>query len=131
MNITELSIKRPTLVVVIFTVLAFLGVISYQQLNYELFPKYTNPLLVIVTTYPGASPGEVENSVTRKIEDALSSLESIDNIQSTSYESVGVSVIIFKNSANMDRALQNAQLKINNILESFPQDTHDLQLLHG
>ena len=122
MNITELSIKRPTLVVVIFTVLAFLGVISYQQLNYELFPKYTNPLLVIVTTYPGASPGEVENSVTRKIEDALSSLESIDNIQSTSYESVGVSVIIFKNSANMDRALQNAQLKINNILESFPKD---------
>ena len=122
MNITELSIKRPSLVVVIFAVLTFLGVVSYFSLNYELLPKYSQPVLVIVTNYPGASPSEVENSVTKKIEDAISSLEEIDNIQSTSYEGASVVVIIFKSSADMDRALENATRKVNNILYLLPKD---------
>ena len=75
MNITELSIKRPTLIVVIFTVLTFLGIVSYFSLNYELLPKYSEPVLVIVATYPGASPSEVENSVTKKIEEEVKRLQ--------------------------------------------------------
>jgi len=122
MNIAELSIKRPSLIVVIFTVMAFLGVISYFSLNYELLPKYSQPVLVVVTNYPGASPAEVENSVTKKIEDAISSLEDIDNIQSTSYEGASVVVIIFKSSANMDRALENATRKVSNMEYLLPKD---------
>ncbi|MCK9220537.1 MAG: efflux RND transporter permease subunit [Bacteroidales bacterium] len=122
MNIAELSIKRPTLVVVIFAVLTFLGVVSFFALNYELLPKYSEPVLVVVTNYPGASPSEVENSVTKKIEDAVSSLEDIDNIQSTSYEGASVVVIIFKNDADMDRALENATRKVNNIEYLLPKD---------
>ena len=122
MNIAELAIKRPSLIVVIFAVLTFLGVVSYFSLNYELLPKYSEPVLVIVTAYPGASPGEVENSVTKKIEDAVSSLESIDNIQSTSYEGMSVVVMIFTHGANMDRALENATRKVNNIRYLFPKD---------
>jgi len=122
MSITELSIKRPTLIVVIFAVLTFLGVISYFSLNYELLPKYSQPVLVIVTPYPGASPSEVENSVTKKIEDAISSLEDIDNIQSTSGEGNSVVVIIFKNSADMDKAIENATRKVANIEYLLPKD---------
>jgi HAE1 family hydrophobic/amphiphilic exporter-1 len=122
MSITEIAIKRPTLVVVTFAVLAFLGIISYFSLNYELFPKYSQPVLVIVTPYPGASPSEVENSVTKKIEDAISSLEDIDNIQSTSSEGNSVVVIIFKTSANMDKALENATRKVSNIEYILPKD---------
>ena len=122
MSITELAIKRPTLIVVIFAVLTFLGVISYFSLNYELFPKYSQPVLVIVTPYPGASPSEVENSVTKKIEDATSSLEDIDNIQSTSSEGNSVVVIIFKTSADMDKALENASRKVANIEYLLPKD---------
>jgi HAE1 family hydrophobic/amphiphilic exporter-1 len=122
MNIAELSIKRPSLIVVIFTVLTFLGIISYFSLNYELLPKYSEPVLVIATVYPGASPGEVENSVTKKIEDAVSSIENIDNIQSTSAEGNSVVVIIFKTSADMDRALEAATRKVNNIRYLFPKD---------
>ncbi|MFA6336178.1 MAG: efflux RND transporter permease subunit, partial [Bacteroidales bacterium] len=73
MSITEIAIKRPTLVVVIFTVLAILGITCYTNLNYELIPKLNFPSLSIVTTYPGASANEVESSVTKKLEDALSS----------------------------------------------------------
>jgi HAE1 family hydrophobic/amphiphilic exporter-1 len=122
MSITELAIKRPTLVVVVFAVLTFMGVVSYFSLNYELFPKYSQPVLVIVTPYPGASPSEVENSVTKKIEDAVSSLEDIDNIQSTSAEGNSVVVIIFKTSADMDRALENATRKVANIEYLLPKD---------
>jgi len=60
MTITELSIKRPTLVVVIFAVIAVLGIFSYFQLNYELLPKMSIPVVVVQTIYPGASPYEVE-----------------------------------------------------------------------
>ncbi len=122
MTLTELSIKRPTLIVVIFAVLTFLGVISYFSLNYELLPKYSEPVLVIVTPYPGASPSEVENSVTKKIEDAISSLEDIDNIQSTSAEGNSVVVIIFKNGADMAKALQNASMKVSNVEYMLPKD---------
>ena len=123
MNIAELSIKRPTLVVVVFAILSVLGVISYFALNYELLPKYSQPVLVVVTPYPGASPSEVENSVTKKIEDAISSLEDIDNIQSTSAEGNSVVVIIFKSSADMGKALDNAQLKVSNIQYLLPKDS--------
>ena len=62
------------------TSLALLGIISYSSLGYELLPKITSPQLSISTTYPGASPSEVENTVTKKIEDAISSLENIKKI---------------------------------------------------
>lgn len=122
MTLTELAIKRPTLIVVIFTVLIFLGIVSYFSLNYELFPKYSQPVLVVVTAYPGASPSEVENSVTKKIEDAISSLEDIDNIQSTSAEGNSVVVVIFKNSADMDKATEDATRKVANIEYLLPED---------
>lgn len=120
MSITEISIKRPTLIVVIFTVLTFLGIMSYNKLNYELLPKYSEPILIVMTNYPGASPSEVENSVTKKIEDAVSSVEDIDNIKSTSYEGASVSIIFFKTNANMDKALRVTQNKINAIESSLP-----------
>ncbi|MBK6346909.1 MAG: efflux RND transporter permease subunit [Bacteroidales bacterium] len=122
MNITELSIRRPSLIVVIFAVLTFLGVVSFQALKYELLPKYSQPVLLVITPYPGASPSEVENTVTKNIEDAISSLEQIDNIQSTSYEGVSVTVIIFNSDADMNKALQNCQLKMNNVREGLPRD---------
>jgi len=122
MSITELAIKRPSLIVVIFAVLTFLGVISYFSLNYELLPKYSQPVLVIVTPYPGASPSEVENSVTKRVEDAISSLEDIDNIQSTSAEGNSVVVIIFKSTADMEKALDDATRKVANIEYLLPKD---------
>jgi len=67
MTITELAIKRPTIIVVIFSALIVLGLYSYTQLNYELLPKITPPVITVATIYPGASPNEVESSVTKPI----------------------------------------------------------------
>ena len=102
MTITELSIKRPTLVVVVFSALILLGLYSYTQLNYELLPKITPPVITIMTVYPGASPNEVETSVTKPIEDAISTIDQVDNVTSTSSEGVSFVVIQFLQSADVD-----------------------------
>ncbi|MEJ2614530.1 MAG: efflux RND transporter permease subunit [Ignavibacteriaceae bacterium] len=122
MTITELSIKRPTLIVVIFAALGVLGLYSLSQLNYELLPKITPPVITIATVYPGASPYEVETSVTKPIEDAISTLDEIDNVNSTSSEGVSFVMIQFLQSADVDVALQNAQRKVNEILSTLPAD---------
>jgi HAE1 family hydrophobic/amphiphilic exporter-1 len=122
MTITELSIKRPTLIVVIFSVLTLVGVYSYTQLNYELLPKITPPVITVTTVYPGASPQEVETSVTKPIEDAISTLDEIDNVTSTSAEGVSFVVIQFNQTADVDIQLQNAQRKVNEIVSTLPSD---------
>lgn len=122
MTITELSIKRPTLIVVIFAALGVLGLYSLSQLNYELLPKITPPVITIATVYPGASPYEVETSVTKPIEDAISTLDEIDNVNSTSSEGISFVMIQFLQAADVDVALQNAQRKVNEILSTLPAD---------
>jgi hydrophobic/amphiphilic exporter-1 (mainly G- bacteria), HAE1 family len=122
MSITELAIKRPSLIVVIFSVLGFLGILTYSKLNYELMPKFSIPVVTVTTAYPGASPAEVENSVTKKMEDALSGLEGLDKIQSTSMEGVSTIVLQLKNDADPDKALQEAQRKINAMLGTLPEE---------
>ena len=84
MTLTELAIKRPTLIVVLFTVLAILGLFSYGQLQYELLPKMTPPVVTVSIRYPGASPSEVETSLTKPVEEAVSAIEKIASITSTS-----------------------------------------------
>jgi len=120
MNIAKISVNRPTLVVVIFTVLISLGVFSYKNLNFEMMPELSSPSLTIVAIYPGASPSEVENSVTKKLEDAVTTLENLDNIRSISQEGVSILVVSLKLSANVDNSIQDAQRKINAVKSSLP-----------
>jgi len=122
MTITELSIKRPTLVVVVFTVLGVLGLFSYFQLNYELLPKMSIPVVTITTIYPGASPYEVENNVSKIIEDAVSGIDKIDNVRSSSFEGLSLVIIEFKQDANIDFVVQDASRKVNAVLASLPTD---------
>ena len=122
MKITEVSIKRPSFILVLFITLTFLGLNSYQKLGYELMPKFSAPIITISAIYPGASPNEVENSVTKEIENAISSMENVDKITASSYEGLSVIVIELRTEANVDLALQDAQRKVNAILSNLPED---------
>lgn len=122
MKITEISIKRPTIVVVIFTILGLLGFLSYKSLNYELLPKFSTNTITISTVYPGAGPDEVQNTVTKKIEDAVSSMENIKKLNSRSQEGVSIVTIELTTQADVDYSLQDAQRKINAVLSSLPSD---------
>lgn len=121
MTITELSIKRPTLIVVIFSVLSVLGIYGFLNLKYELMPKMTIPYVIVTTVYPGASPSEVENSVTRVIEDAVSGMENLASIKSSSYEGRSLIRLELDVNANVDLALQDAQRKISEVSDKLPK----------
>lgn len=125
MTITELSVKRPTLVVVIFSILVFFGIFGYQTLNYELLPDIEPPVMSVSTIYPGAGPGEVETSVTKVLEEELSSLENIKMLQSISVESFSVIIVELVYGTNVDIAIQEAQRKINAIKADLPDDVEE------
>ncbi|MCE9537996.1 MAG: efflux RND transporter permease subunit [Bacteroidetes bacterium] len=122
MNITELSIKRPSLIIVLFSVLTLLGVIGYKNLSYELMPDFNQPVVVIKTVYPGAEPGEVETSVSRKIEDALSNLEGVDYLVTKSLPNASIIIANLKYGTDLDKTMQDAQRYIDNIRKDLPQD---------
>lgn len=122
MTLTELSIKRPTMVVVIFSVLSVLGIFGFSQLKYDLMPKMTIPIITVATTYPGASPNEVENSVTKLIEDAVTGIEKTSNITGSSYEGISFVKIELDANANIDLALQDAQRKVNQVESKLPDN---------
>ncbi|HCY41972.1 MAG TPA: acriflavin resistance protein [Prolixibacteraceae bacterium] len=122
MNITEISIKRPSLIIVLFSVFALLGIIGYNNLSYELLPDFNQPVVVIKTMYPGAEPQEVETSVSRKIEDALSNLEGVDYLETKSMPNASVIIANLKYGTNVDNAMQDAQRYIDNIITDLPAD---------
>ncbi|HZV13635.1 MAG TPA: efflux RND transporter permease subunit [Candidatus Kapabacteria bacterium] len=122
MTLTELSIKRPTLIIIIFTALGVLGFFSFGQLKYELLPKISSPVVTISTIYPGASPQEVESSVTKHIEDAVSGIDQVSTMYSTSQEGLSFVTIEFLMSADIDKSLQDVQRKVNEIASTLPTD---------
>ncbi|MEG0925198.1 MULTISPECIES: efflux RND transporter permease subunit [Chryseobacterium] len=122
MKLAEISIKRPSLVIVLFTILTLGGILSYTLMGYELIPKFETNMVTISTVYPGASPAEVETSVTRKIEDAVGSLENVKKVESSSYESLSVIMVQLNDGADVDYALNDAQRKVNAILADLPDD---------
>ncbi|SEA13469.1 hydrophobic/amphiphilic exporter-1, HAE1 family [Flavobacterium gillisiae] len=122
MKLAEVSIKRPSLVIVLFTILILGGLFSYSQLGYELIPKFEQNVITISTIYPGASPSEIENTVTKKIEDGIASLENIKKIDSKSYESLSIVSITLTSNAKIDVSMNDAQRKINQLISDLPND---------
>lgn len=125
MTLTELSIKRPSFIIVIFTILIGGGMLSYNQLSYELLPDFAPRLLTVQTVYPGASPATVESQVSKLVEDELSSLEDISEVTSFSLDNASLVVLEFNASADIETALENAQRKINQIKSRLPEDADD------
>lgn len=124
-KLTELAISRPLLITVIFTVLVLFGVISYTNLNYNLLPKFDAPVVSVITTYRGASADEIENTVTKEIEEAISTLEGIDKITSSSMEGASMVIVQLLNGIDVDKAQNDAQRKVNQIMALLPQDVDD------
>jgi hydrophobic/amphiphilic exporter-1 (mainly G- bacteria), HAE1 family len=120
MSITELSIKRPLLITVIFVTLILFGVIGYSSLNLNLLPKFTTNMITVSTNYRGASPEEVLTSVTKPLEDALSSVEGIDAMNSSSQEGSSSITLELLNSVKSSDAQLDAERKVKQVLSTLP-----------
>ncbi|MCB9163629.1 MAG: efflux RND transporter permease subunit [Flavobacteriales bacterium] len=125
MSITEVAIKRPLLITVIFVTLILFGFVSYKQLNYNLLPKFEANVVMVQTTYRGASPEEIQNTLTKPLEDAVSAIEGVDQIASTSMEGVSAITITLKSGTNVNNAQRDAERRIDQIRASLPEDADD------
>jgi len=128
MTITELAIRRPAFITMIFCALGVLGIYSYTRMGSDLLPKISFPMVFISIPYPGAGPQEVESQVSKPVEEALSSLSGLKSLRTYSLENVSITWVEFVMSANADVVLNDVERKINEIRLSFPDNVRQPQI---
>lgn len=125
MWITKTSINNPVFATMVMVGLMVLGLFSYRTLPLESMPSVEIPFAWVEVQYPGASPEQVENDITRPLEDAINSVSGIKSIRSNSWEGrAGVS-LEFQLSANVDKAMQEVRDNIGRVRPSFPKDAKE------
>ena len=116
------SIKNPVPTVVTFLILGIVGIISFMTLGIDDQPNIDVPIVTVSATQRGASPTELENQVTKKIEDAVANLDGIDNLSSTITDGNSQTVIEFDLGVDSDRAVNEVRNAISQIRPDLPQD---------
>ena len=122
MFLSNISIKRPVMMSMFLIVFLLFGAIGYMNMSLDLTPTVDIPYITIQTIYPGAGPKEIETQVTKKIEDAVSSISKIDQMTSYSMEGVSTIIIQFEMGKNGDIANQEVKDKIDKIINTLPED---------
>ncbi|MBI5549342.1 MAG: efflux RND transporter permease subunit, partial [Deltaproteobacteria bacterium] len=123
MNLTDLSVRRPITGVMAFLALTILGMFNFTRLKLDMLPNIEFPLVAIIAQYPGAGPESVEQLVTRPLEDAMASVQRVEDINSTSHDSVSVSLIKFAWGTDMKQADQDVRKNMElYALERLPDD---------
>ena len=125
MNLPELGVKRPVTTLSIFTVIFILGLVSLSQLGIDLLPNITLPAVSITTVYPGAGPEDVENRVTKVIENGVSTVPNVDKVISTSQENISAVTVYFKWGTNVDAAATDVRDKLDMARPLLPHDAQD------
>ncbi|MDD4310849.1 MAG: efflux RND transporter permease subunit, partial [Candidatus Cloacimonetes bacterium] len=120
MFLSKLSIERPVMVTMAILVFVVFGALGYIGMPLNLMPDVKLPFVSIQTVYPGAGPREIETQITKKIEDAISTVSQIDYMQSYSMESVSIVVVAFELGKDVDIANQELKDKVDSILREFP-----------
>ena len=104
---SRFSVKKPLTVFVVVIVIIALGIVSVMGMTPDLLPSIDLPYVVVMTTYPGATPEEVESEVTKPLEQSLATVESLESIQSVSNSNYSLVVMEFDNGSGMDTAVVN------------------------
>lgn len=121
MKLAEMSIKRPLLIAVLVTAVLILGGISFSRLSIDLYPEMKFPVGGVITGYPGVSPQEVENQVTRPLESVLSTVNDLDSITSVSGVGQSVVIVMFNWGTDMNFAALQMREKIDLIRNVLPE----------
>ena len=100
--LAKFSVKKPYTVFVAVILVIILGVVSFMNMTADLLPSMNLPYALVMTTYPGASPEEVETEVTKPVEQAMATVSNVENIQSVSSENVSMVIMEFSQTTNMD-----------------------------
>lgn len=112
---SKFSVRKPLTVFMAVIVAIVLGIVSYTRMTPDLMPSIDLPYVVVVTSYPGATPEKVETVISKPVEQSMGTLDGIKNITSTSSENVSMIMLEFEEETNMDTATVDILQKLNQI----------------
>ncbi|MDR0271875.1 MAG: efflux RND transporter permease subunit [Clostridiales bacterium] len=121
-SLLSLPVRRPILATVIYLIIMVIGVFAFMRLPIDLMPEITMPTISVITTYENAGPQEVEELVTRPIEAALSGIQGVEEITSTSFEGRSVVRVTFPWGENLDFAVNDMRDRVDRILGQLPEE---------
>lgn len=128
MKITEVSINRPRAVTMVFLAVILFGLISLTNLPVNLFPDITLPMMLVMTTYPGAGPEEIEYHITDPLEKILGTVNRVDKITSETSENTSMIMVQFEWGTDLDAAANDVRDNLGMIQPYLPEDA-DLPLI--
>ena len=123
----KFSVKRPFTVLVGVVMILVLGYVSFRNLTTDLLPEMSLPYVMVITSYPGASPERVESEVTEPLESGLGRVNGIVNVTSTSQENMSMVVLEFEEDTNMDGAMVKLSSQLD--LLTLPDEVGNPMLL--
>lgn len=121
-KITEFVLRRPVTTFLAVLSLVFFGFMSLVNQKMELMSSIDMPMMIITTVYPGASPEDVDKLITGPIEDAVSILSHVKDVQSTSSENMGMTLVQYEYGTDMDQAYDDLKKKMDSVKSSLPKE---------
>lgn len=121
MNLTKTAIARPVFIFVLMLAAIGLGLISYLTMRVELNPDVSFGTIVVTTQYPGAAPEDINDQISRKVEQAVSGVTGVREVTSSSLEGLSMVVIQLELDANIDTAANDIRSKVDAITDSLPR----------
>ena len=118
--LSKFSVKKPFTVLVGVVLILVLGFVSLSKMQTDLLPAMSLPYLMVITTYPGASPEKVQDEVTGPLESALGTVNGVENVTSTSNENYSMVMLEFAEDTNMDSAMVKVSAQINQLADTLP-----------
>ena len=121
MSIYKTAINRPVTTVLIFVAVIIIGLFSLNRLPIDQFPEIDPPFITVMTTYPGASAGEVETNVTRIIENSLNSIDGLKELTSSSRDNISIVFLEFEWGTNLDEISNDARSYLDMMRDYLPE----------
>ena len=112
MKITEIAVRRPVFTVIVYVAITVFGLYAAWKLPIDMYPEFENPVITVVTLYPGASSWDVEEKVTKPMEKGLGILPGLKEITSRSMEGVSAVFLTFQYSTKLDDAAADVRNSI-------------------
>ncbi len=129
MNFISFSVKRWVAIICLMLAITGLGINSYRKLPLEELPKTEMPYITVVTIYPGASPGEIETDVARRIEDATGAIDGLKSLTSSCMENACQTLLEFYIGTDVDLAANDVREKLDLIARDFPDGVEKPKVL--
>ncbi|MBG0765429.1 MAG: efflux RND transporter permease subunit, partial [Tissierellales bacterium] len=123
--ISKFSVRRPVTILMIILIVILIGVVSLTELPIDLLPNIEFPIAVVSTSYPGVSPEEIENLVTKPLENSLTTVGNIDTLTSISSEGSSLIILQLEFGTDMDFAALEMREKIDMVKGFLPEGASD------